>query len=206
MPLVVEDEDGPLEKIPLERFPRPRGNLRVFETLAAPVSRELDRHATEIGSVSSDMASRPQRDINSDFARTIPGAVAEISGQLGSLAEVDPGRMLSAMLEGLGEAEALAGDMAPSGASVTVPSGGSEFGVVQWAEAGSGSAPPSPHAPSTPAPPPSGSPDAGDPQQPPPEAPGAPPPSGPPPSEPPPDAPTDGSDQPPPDESEPPLF
>lgn len=159
--MIVEDEAGPLELIPWHQFPLARGNRRVFESLAAPVSRELDRHASAIGSTSSEVQFASRGDVDADFARTIPGAVGEINGQLGSLSAVDPGRMLAAAREALGEADALAADMAPGGASsASIRSPGRDgFELVQWQIAGHGSSAPSPPPPGAPAPlpPPPGS-------------------------------------------------
>lgn len=203
--MLIHDEPGPIEKIELWRFPVSRGNRRMFESLAAPVSQQLERHADAIGSVHSDMAVTKVHDINGDFARTIPGAVNEISGQLGSLSAVDPGRMYGSMLAALGEADALASDMSPGSIPPVGGLGGaSEFGVVQWAEAGSGGgtrAPSSPGGGGAPAPAP-GEPDINEPppaEAPPSEA----PPSEAPPSEPepPPPAPI-GEPSPPPPEPE----
>jgi len=142
--MILVDEDGPLEKIPLWRFPVSRGNRHMFESLAAPVSRELDRHADQIGSTSSEVQYATRGDVDGDFARTIPGAVAEIAGQLGSEADVDPGRMLAAALEAMGEADGVSAAAASdaSAGSVSLAVGGSEFEIVQWQIAGAGAPPP----------------------------------------------------------------
>lgn len=216
MPRII-DEDGPIEKIPLWRFPVSRGNRHLFETLAAQVGRDLERHADVIGSRHSEMAPILSGDINGDFNRTIPGAVGEIQGQLGSFSEIDPAHMYVAALESVNDLTGTEGGLPPEGAGAPGLPGvdGSQHGEVQWAESGASAPPSAPRPPSGPgAPPPPGGGTPGEPGEPPiggeppPPPPGEPGPGEPPP--PPPDLPPappgeQPGPEPPPGEDEP-LF
>lgn len=166
--MLLVDDDGPIEKIPLWRFPQSRGNRHLFETLAAQVGRDLERHADAIGSSAAGMQQAATRDINDDFARTIPGALGEINGQLGSQSEIDPAPVYTAALESVGDLDGAGHGLPAEGAHTgfSPPAGGSEFGIVQWAESGA-TAPPGSFPPGGPGAPPAGSPDAGDPTAPP---------------------------------------
>ena len=175
-PLLLVDEPGPLELIPWQRFPTSHGNRRVFESLAAPVSKELERHASEIGSAAGEMMQAAAPTIDGDFARTIPGAAVTIGGLLSSEADVDPGRMLAAALEAAGEADGVSREASSeASAGHGLPGlGPGRFDPVQWQVAGATSAPPS----SSP------SPRGPDELEPPPSDEGAPPPSDQPPAPP----------------------
>lgn len=204
MPKLPDELDpGMVEKIPLDRFPHGRGNKREFETLASRVAAQATVIDDVAGARADVMGQAATADVNSDFNRTIPGAVSEIGGQLGSLAAVDPGRLLHESQLAIGEAETLASDMSPGGASpASIGSGaGSSFEITSWAE--SGSLPP----PSQPGWPPPSQPGAPQPPQqpgePPPDAPPGEQPGGPPPPPPPPPSPNDipgGEPSQPPDE------
>ena len=206
--MIIEDEPGPVEKIELARFPVASGNRRVFETLAAQAGRDLERHADAIGATAHEIRPMATRDINSDFARTVPGAVAEINGQLSSQSQIDPGPMYAAALESIGDLTGAGAGLPPAGATSggVTGGGGSEFGVVQWAEHGASAPGPAPRPPSGPGPSPS--PQPGDPDHPSPEpAPGEPGPEPPPPPAPGEPAPLPpGEPSPPPPEDPQPLI
>ena len=147
--MILVDEPGPIERIPLYRFPFGRGNKREFETIAARVTQQLQVTADVIEGPTATMRAASQANIAGDFSRTIPAAVAEIGAQLGTAADIDPARMYVAALESLADLDdagaGLSGAM--SGANVGPPSGGSTFGTVSWATAGDGGSPSSPGAP-----------------------------------------------------------
>lgn len=139
MPLILADEDGPVEKIPETRFPVSRGNRHMFEDLAAPVSRDLDQFADNISASTGPIHGLGARDINADFARTMPGAVNEIGVLLNDESDVDPGRMLADALEGVNEAFGLEQEKVSSaqiGESADVPLPNVPFDAVEYQLAG----------------------------------------------------------------------
>ena len=140
--MIVVDEPGPVKLIPVDRFPYGHGNRREFETIAARLGQQLAVTADVIGGPIATMQQASAANVDGEFARTIPAAVAEIGGQLGSQSAVDPARMYVAALESLADLDG-AGDglaSAASGANIGLPGGGSTFGTVAWAIAGEGSA------------------------------------------------------------------
>jgi len=199
--MILVDEPGPIKLIPISRFPYGRGNRREFETLAARASQQLSVTNDVIGGPLATMQQASAARVDDDFARTIPGAVAEINAQLGTQSDVDPARMYVAALESLADLDGAGAGLssAASGANASPPGGGTTFEAVSWAIAGEGGSSGRPGAP-----PPSqpGAPPSGDASPPPPateqpaDAPAPPPP--------PEEAPTFG--EPPPEESDEPLF